>query len=181
MRFAHKTRKSGTPPVSEAVKNRVCTAGRTEKPEDAAHCALAKRFSPGKSTVNTILRGRGIQPYLEQGFRFSTGWHSEGKLTGVAGLYMNPPDNAIALCAGGKSRIQALGMLTGNVTGECKAGHNGKGFIEYKPEETKKYLGGKAGRFVPHFIPAHSSWLNMAERRFGGWQPNGYGGKAGNR
>ncbi|MDR2134171.1 MAG: helix-turn-helix domain containing protein [Treponema sp.] len=29
-----KTRKSGTPPVSEAVKNRVCTAACTEKPKD---------------------------------------------------------------------------------------------------------------------------------------------------
>jgi transposase len=85
----------------------------------------------------------------------------------------------------------ALDMLTGNVTGECKAGHNSKDFIGFlkkldkacergkllhiiidnycahKPEEMKRYLEGKAGRFVPHFIPAHSSWLNMVERRFG--------------
>jgi hypothetical protein len=73
----------------------------TEKPKDAARWstrALAKRFSPGKSTVNNILRERGIKP---------------------------------------------------------------------RSEETKKYLEGKANRFVPHFIPAHSSRLNMVERRFG--------------
>jgi transposase len=76
-------------------------------------------------------------------------------------------------------------MLTGNVTGECKASHNSKDFIGFlkkldnvceqgkalhiiidnysahKSEETKKYLEGKAGRFVPHFIPARSSRLNM--------------------
>jgi hypothetical protein len=95
----------------EAVKNRVCTAACTGKPEDAAHWsarALAKRFSPGKSTVNTILRERGIRPHLEKEFRFSTDRHFEEKLTGVAGLYMNPPDNAIVLCVDGKLRIPAL-------------------------------------------------------------------------
>jgi transposase len=85
----------------------------------------------------------------------------------------------------------ALDMLTGNVKGECKASHNGKDFIgflkksdkeceqgeilhiiidnycAYKSEETKKYLEGKANRFVPQFIPAHSSRLNMVESRFG--------------
>jgi transposase len=97
-----KTRKSGTPPVSEAVKNRVCTAACTEMPEDAAHWstrALAKRFSLGKSTVNIILRERGIQPHLEKEFRSGAGRHFEEKLTDVVGLYMNPPDNAIVLCA----------------------------------------------------------------------------------
>jgi transposase len=82
-------------------------------------------------------------------------------------------------------------MLTGNVRGAYKASHKRKDFIGFlknldkeceqgkmphiiidnysahKSEETKKYLEGKAGRFVVHFIPTHSSWLNMVERWFG--------------
>jgi transposase len=222
-----KSRKSGTPPVSEALKNRVCTAACTEKPKDATHWstrALAKRFSLSKSTVNNILRERGIKPHLEKEFRFSTDRHFEEKLTDVVGLYMKPPDNAIVLCVDEKSQIQALersapllplmphvpaghsadyyrhgtttlfaalDMLTGKVKGECSQTHNSKDFIRFlkkldkvcedgkelhiivdnysahKSEETKKYLAGKAGRFVLHFIPTHSSWLNMIERWFG--------------
>jgi transposase len=106
-----KTRKSGTPPISEAVKNRICTAACTERPENATHWStrsLAKRFSVGKSTVNHILRERGIKPHLVKEFRFSTDRHFEGKLADVVGLYMNPPDNAVVLSVDEKSQIQAL-------------------------------------------------------------------------
>jgi transposase len=57
-------------------------------------------------------------------------------------------------------------MLTGNVTGECKAGHNSTDFIGFLKKPDNACEQGKAGRFVTHFIPAHSSWLNMIERRF---------------
>jgi transposase len=40
-------------------------------------------------------------------------------------------------------------------------------YAAHKPEESKKYLEGRSQRFVLLFIPTHSSWLNMAERRFG--------------
>jgi hypothetical protein len=127
---------------------------------------LAKRFSLRKSTVNTILRERGIKPHPEKEFRFSGDRHFGEKPAGVAGLYMNPPDNAIVLCVDGKSQIQALersapllphvpagrsadyyrhgtttlfaalDMLTGNVTGECKASHHSRDFIGFlkKPD-----------------------------------------------
>jgi transposase len=106
-----KTRKSGTPPVSEAVKNRICTAARTEKPENAAHWSsrsLAERFSAGKSTVNRILRERGIKPRLAKEFQFSAGRHFEGKPADAVGLYMNPPDNAAVLSVDEKPQLPAL-------------------------------------------------------------------------
>jgi hypothetical protein len=53
------------------------------------------------------LRERGIKPHLVKRFSFSNDLQFVQKLTDVAGLYMNPPDNATVLCAGGKSRIQA--------------------------------------------------------------------------
>lgn len=70
--------------------------------------ALAKRFSPGKSTENNILRERGIRPHLEKEFRFSTDRYFAEKQTDVVGLHMNPSDNAIVLCVDEKSQIQAL-------------------------------------------------------------------------
>jgi transposase len=81
-------------------------------------------------------------------------------------------------------------MLTGNVNGKINKQHKSKDFIAFlkkldrecekdkelhiildnysahKSAETNDYLTGKERRFVLHFIPTHSSWLNMVERWF---------------
>ena len=36
----------------------------------------------------------------------------------------------------------------------------------HKAPPVKEYLEGKGGRFVEHYIPTYSSWLNMVERWF---------------
>jgi len=86
----------------------------------------------------------------------------------------------------------ALDMLTGNVKGATKEQHKSADFIAFlkkldrecekgkelhiildnysahKSKETNKYLTSEEvkDRFVLHFIPTHSSWLNMVERWF---------------
>jgi transposase len=84
----------------------------------------------------------------------------------------------------------ALDMLTGNVIGECGDRHRASDYIAflkkpgrscekgktlhiiadnyatYKTAEVKAYIKSKGGRFETHFIPAHSSRLNMIERWF---------------
>jgi transposase len=83
-------------------------------------------------------------------------------------------------------------MLTGNVKGKMNKEHKSKDFIMFlkkldrectkgkvlhiildnysahKSKETNAYLTQEKvkDRFVLHFIPTHSSWLNMAERWF---------------
>jgi transposase len=106
-----KTRKPGKTPVSVETKNKICATACNEKPKNAAHWSvrsLAKRVGVSKSTVNNILRERGIKPHLVETFQFSTDEKFEEKLEDVVGLYMNPPDNAIVLCVDEKSQIQAL-------------------------------------------------------------------------
>lgn len=85
----------------------------------------------------------------------------------------------------------ALNVLSGRVIGECRDKHTAKDYISFlrkldrqcpkgktlhiiadnyrthKTEEVRKYLSSKPGRFVEHFIPTHSSWLNLIERWFG--------------
>jgi transposase len=84
----------------------------------------------------------------------------------------------------------ALDMLTGNVIGECMDRHTAHeylGFLKkldktcekgkvlhiiadnystHTTKEVKEYIASREGRFVTHFIPTHSSWLNMIERWF---------------
>jgi transposase len=105
-----KTRKPGKAPISVELKNEICRMACTEKPENAARRStrsLAKRFKVSSGAVSRILRERGIKPHLVKRFGCGNDPQFVQKLTNVVGLYMNPPDNAIVLCAGGKSRIQA--------------------------------------------------------------------------
>jgi DNA-binding XRE family transcriptional regulator len=101
-----KTRKPGKTPVSVETKNKLCSIACNEKPKDAAHWSvrsLAKQVGVSKSTVNNILRERGIKPHLVETFRFSKDEKFEEKLKDVAGLYMNSPEYPAA-SQGGKKR-----------------------------------------------------------------------------
>ena len=84
----------------------------------------------------------------------------------------------------------ALDVLAGNVIGECNATHKAEDFIRFlkkvnktcakgkvlhivmdnlsahKTKEVYEYIESIPNRFVPHFIPTHSSWLNLVERWF---------------
>ena len=84
----------------------------------------------------------------------------------------------------------ALDVLTGNVIGECKERHTSEDYISFlkkvdsecdkkkelhivsdnlsahKTKAVYEYLESVPGRFVLHFIPTHSSWLNLVERWF---------------
>ena len=84
----------------------------------------------------------------------------------------------------------ALNVLSGNVIGECREKHTADDYIAFlkrldrqcpkkqtlhiiadnyrthKTPDVRKYLDSKPGRYVEHFIPTHSSWLNLVERWF---------------
>jgi len=84
----------------------------------------------------------------------------------------------------------ALNVASGRVIGECKPTHKAVDYVEFlklldkqtpkkkvihivadnysahKAPAVREYLNSAPGRFVEHFIPTHSSWLNMVERWF---------------
>ncbi len=62
----------------------------------------------GNATVARAWREYGVQPWRAETFKFSTDPELVAKVTDVAGLYPNPPENAIVLCVDEKSQIQAL-------------------------------------------------------------------------
>ena len=85
----------------------------------------------------------------------------------------------------------ALNVASGKVIGKCKKRHKAEDYVDFlktldrkavkgkvlhiiadnysshKAPVVKEYLKEKSGRFVEHFIPTYSSWLNMVERWFG--------------
>jgi transposase len=84
----------------------------------------------------------------------------------------------------------ALEVASGKVIGECKDRHSHRDYIEFlslldrrcpkrkslqlivdnvsshKTKEVQEFLRAREGRFVVHFTPTHSSWLNLIERWF---------------
>jgi transposase len=84
----------------------------------------------------------------------------------------------------------ALNVDTGQIIGDCKDTHQSIDFITFlekldrrnpkkrvlhiildnysahKSEAVQKFLAARKDRFVLHFIPTHSSWLNLVERWF---------------
>lgn len=53
-------------------------------------------------------RAFGLRPHAVEHFKLSNNSHFVEKVRDVAGLYMNPPDEALVLCVDEKSQIQAL-------------------------------------------------------------------------
>jgi transposase len=84
----------------------------------------------------------------------------------------------------------ALNVASGKVVGKCRGSHKASDYVEFlkvldrkapkkkvlhiiadnysahKAPEVKEYLKQKEGRFIEHYIPTYSSWLNMIERWF---------------
>ena len=82
-----------------------------EKPAGATHWScrsMAKVVGVSSATVQRVWSGRGLKPHLVKTFKLSNDPAFEEKLIDVVGLYLNPPEQAVALCMDEKSSIQAL-------------------------------------------------------------------------
>lgn len=104
----------GRKPVLKAeTVQEVVQATLQAKPENATHWSvrsMAKASGLGKSTIHRIWAAHGLKPHRVETFKLSTAPNFEAKLVDIVGLYLNPPEHAIVLCADEKSQsqIQAL-------------------------------------------------------------------------
>ena len=73
-----------------------------EHKDDGRGCRVSK------STVHRVWQELGLKPHQVDTFKVSNDPKFEEKLVDVVGLYLNPPENAIVLCADEKSSVQAL-------------------------------------------------------------------------
>ena len=69
---------------------------------------MAAASGVSKSTVQQVWSARGLKPHRVETFKLSNDPNFEEKLVDVVGLYVNPPEKAIVLCADEKSSVQAL-------------------------------------------------------------------------
>lgn len=104
--------RGGRKPAKRAkLAPRIIKKTTTEKPAGATHWStrtLAKALRIDKSMVQRVWAAGGLKPHLVRTFKVSNDPHFAEKLIDVVGLYLNPPENALVLCADEKSQIQAL-------------------------------------------------------------------------
>jgi len=89
----------------------VIVATLESKPRNATHwsqSSMAARSGLSRSTIGRIWRDFGLKPHRADTFKLSTDPLFVEKVIDVVGLYHNPPERAVVLCADEKSQIQAL-------------------------------------------------------------------------
>ena len=83
-------------------------------PRGATHWStrqMAKRAGISRTTVSRIWRAFGLRPHRSESFKLSTDPQLIEKVRDIVGLYLNPPERALVLCADEKSQIQALNRM----------------------------------------------------------------------
>lgn len=81
------------------------------KPANATHWSvrtLGEKLGIDKSMVLRVWQASGLKPHLSKTFKVSNDKHFIEKVIDVVGLYLNPPEHALVLCADEKTSVQAL-------------------------------------------------------------------------
>lgn len=95
----------------ERVAGLIKTTLHTKPADGSTHWsvrAIAAETSISPTSVHRYFKLFGLQPHRSETFKLSTDAFFIEKLRDVVGLYLNPPDNALVLCADEKSQCQAL-------------------------------------------------------------------------
>jgi transposase len=97
--------------ITDAQVAEVIQKTTQEKPTNATHWStrtMAAATGLSEASVRRIWHANGLKPHLVKTFKISHDVRFAEKLNAIVGLYLNPPEHAIVLCADEKSQIQAL-------------------------------------------------------------------------
>jgi len=97
--------------ITPAKVQEVVRKTTQEKPANATHWStrtMAEAAGLSEKSVRRIWHKHGLKPHLSRTFKVSSDPEFAEKLEAIVGLYLNPPEHAIVLCADEKSQIQAL-------------------------------------------------------------------------
>jgi len=97
--------------ISDARVKKVVEMTTRQKPDNATQWStrtMAAAAGVSEASVRRIWHAHGLKPHLVRTFKVSNDPEFAEKLDTIVGLYLNPPEHAIVLCADEKSQIQAL-------------------------------------------------------------------------
>ena len=99
------------PKARDRLASKIIRETTQGKPKDATHWTtrtLAKELGTSHSMVHRVWKAAGLKPHRVKSFKLSNDPQFVEKLLDVVGLYLDPPEHALVLCADEKSQIQAL-------------------------------------------------------------------------
>jgi transposase len=111
-----KTRPSRIPLLGDAVTERVVALTLTEPPGEVTHwtaAAVAASCAISVSSVHRIWRSHGLRPHQIRQFKLSKDPQFAAKVRYIVGLYVDPPEHAVVLSVGEKSKSRPS-------TGPCR-------------------------------------------------------------
>lgn len=125
---------------------------------------MAAAAGVSKSTVQLVWHARGLKPHRVDTFKLSNDPRFEEKLVDVVGLYLNPPEKAIVLCADEKSSVQALDRTQPSLP--MVKGRGETMTHDYKRNGTTTLfaaLNVLTGMVIGHCMPRHrhTEWLTF--------------------
>lgn len=97
--------------ISESRVKGIVERTTRQTPENATQWSsrsMAAVAGVSEASVRRIWRAHGLKPHLARTFKISHDPEFAAKLENIVGLYLNPPEHALVLCADEKSQIQAL-------------------------------------------------------------------------
>jgi transposase len=157
------------PTIGTRVTKRVVALTTRQQPTNATHWStrtMAAAVGISEASVRRIWRAHGLKPHRVETFKISNDPQFAEKLEDIVGLYLNPPEHALVLCADEKSQIQALDRTQPGLPLKRGRGatmtHN---YATHKHPKVQRWLA-RHPRFHLHFTPTSASWLNMVERFF---------------
>jgi transposase len=99
------------PSKREKVTPLIIETTTQTKPANATHWSvrtLGEKLGIDKSMVYRVWQASGLKPHLSKTFKVSNDKKFIEKVIDVVGLYLNPPEHALVLCADEKTSVQAL-------------------------------------------------------------------------
>ena len=99
------------PTIGARLTKRVVALTTRQQPTNATHWStrtMAAAVGISEASVRRIWRAQGLKPHRLDTFKISHDPAFAEKLEDIVGLYLDPPEHALVLCADEKSQIQAL-------------------------------------------------------------------------
>lgn len=97
--------------ITDQDVERVIVKTLEDKPRDATHWStrsMARQTGLSQTAISRIWRAFGLKPHRSETFKLSKDPLFVDKVRDIVGLYLNPPERALVLCADEKSQVQAL-------------------------------------------------------------------------